>query len=538
MLLCYLVTFHSAFAQVHIINGSWEWPDQGLTLNPEGDTDGGGLVYDLLPYENTLVVGGGFLYAGGIVAQRLAVWDGQSWSTIAEGFPNNSVNTLMSLDGALYIGGIFNFINGVQIDRCAKWDGETWSELGDGLLPTVSVRDLQAWADGTGSILFAATQTVFRWDGKTWSIPGGGLSGCCGGALALEVFDDGTGPALYVAGNFKYAGGVLCNGIAKWNGEQWSSLGQGLTESWAYGTALAVFDDGTGPELYLGGHFTQVDGQPIATVARWNGESWSAVGDPDLHPGTIVEELRVLDDGSGPALYLADVVNVQRWDGKIWRRYPSIYGTYTMAIFPGPDGPALHIGGGLNLGDNQDPRYTNIAYFVPKRGGFACGDFNGDGHRQSGGSGHPPGGLQQLPRPRLPRRRRRRRRCRPVRSRHAPGPLRPAVRVASGIPAWRRQARPLDAGCRADGFSRRHVLILHVDNAQTAWFLRGATRSAVSCPREKPWAWHPRACSRSTPTPRPKNAWGWTSRDSSSTCCEGTIEGASRTGYTSVVPRK
>jgi hypothetical protein len=34
---------------------------------------------------------------------------------------------------------------------------------------------------------------------------------------ALAAFDDGTGPALYVGGDFEQAGGVLSTGIAKWS---------------------------------------------------------------------------------------------------------------------------------------------------------------------------------------------------------------------------------------------------------------------------------------------------------------------------------
>jgi hypothetical protein len=35
---------------------------------------------------------------------------------------------------------------------------------------------------------------------------------------ALTVFDDGSGPALYVGGSFTQAFGVTINHVAKWNG--------------------------------------------------------------------------------------------------------------------------------------------------------------------------------------------------------------------------------------------------------------------------------------------------------------------------------
>ncbi|MFH0983158.1 MAG: hypothetical protein V2A79_16685 [Planctomycetota bacterium] len=98
--------------------------------------------------------------------------------------------------------------------------------------------------------------------------PGFGLLGVDADVNAITVFDDGTGPALYAGGAFTAAGGVLANRIAKWNGTQWSALGSGLTGgSSPYVSALAVFDDGTGPALYAGGEFTTAGGVPANRIA-------------------------------------------------------------------------------------------------------------------------------------------------------------------------------------------------------------------------------------------------------------------------------
>ncbi len=43
-------------------------------------------------------------------------------------------------------------------------------------------------------------------------------------------------------------------------------------------SAAVVFDDGNGPALYIGGEFTSVNGMPANRVAKWDGQSWSAVG--------------------------------------------------------------------------------------------------------------------------------------------------------------------------------------------------------------------------------------------------------------------
>ena len=65
--------------------------------------------------------------------------------------------------------------------------------------------------------------------------------------LALAVYDDGSGPALYAGGGFSTAGGVVVHHIARWDGVRWSALGSGMNKSWV--EALAVYDDGNGPAL-------------------------------------------------------------------------------------------------------------------------------------------------------------------------------------------------------------------------------------------------------------------------------------------------
>src|SRR5262245_6872612 len=122
---------------------------------------------------------------------------------------------------------------------------------------------------------------------------------CCVNALA--VYDDGSGPALYAAGDFAQAGGVAANGIARWDGQAWHSLGAGVS---GVVYALTVFDpDGPGPlrpELVAAGGFSAADGQPVAHIARWNGQVWSALGGgtPDFYPMALVSWDR---DGPGPA---------------------------------------------------------------------------------------------------------------------------------------------------------------------------------------------------------------------------------------------
>jgi hypothetical protein len=67
------------------------------------------------------------------------------------------------------------------------------------------------------------------------------------------------------------AGGKFVNHIAKWNGSSWTALGQGFL-----GTPLALALSGS--KLYAAGSFTAAGGNPANHIAFWDGSSWSALG--------------------------------------------------------------------------------------------------------------------------------------------------------------------------------------------------------------------------------------------------------------------
>ena len=134
-------------------------------------------------------------------------------------------------------------------------------------------------------------------DGSGWWVLDVGVNGR---VRAMEVYDDGTGEALYAAGDFTEAGGVSASRIAKWDGTSWSALGAGLTGGSVY--TLVVFDDGGGEALYAGGDFTTAGGAAATRIARWDGATWTTLGEG---MNGEVRSLAVFNDGSGNALYAA-----------------------------------------------------------------------------------------------------------------------------------------------------------------------------------------------------------------------------------------
>jgi hypothetical protein len=318
----------------------------------------------------TLVAGGTFTTAGGVTVNRIASWDGGSWTALGDGFASAgwpNVSCLLPFDAGfgpdLIAGGYFPTTGGVGVNSIARWDGSSWWPLSgpsgtgvaaEGEIGTVS--DLAVYDDGSGPALYVGglfttaggltANGIARWDGNSWStLDGPSGTGVDDGSLsayvaALAVYDDGTGPALYAGGRFTTAGGVTVNHIARWDGSSWSPLaGPSRTGMSSEVFALAVFDDGTGPTLHAGGRFTTAGGVTVNHIARWDGTSWSSLTGPN---GTgligIVKALTVFDNGSGPALYAGGGVstaggvtvnNIARWDGSAWSGVTTPTGTGT-----------------------------------------------------------------------------------------------------------------------------------------------------------------------------------------------------------------
>jgi hypothetical protein len=272
-----------------------------------------------------LYMGGQFTLAGGMHANGVARWDGQGWSTLASGV-DDPVRALTVFDDgsgsgpALYVGGDFATAGGQVASRIARWDGQSWSALSSGMNGPVHALAVFDDGSGAGPALYAggdftmaggqAANRIARWDGIGWSAVSSGTSAA---VYALTVFDDGSGagPALYAGGKFSTAGGQSAMRLAKWDGQSWSAVGGGIASGdgvWAF----AVFDDGSGagPALYAGGDFHSAGGTSAESIARWDGQAWSALGSGlDPYPSSLdtptVQALAVFDDGSGagPALF-------------------------------------------------------------------------------------------------------------------------------------------------------------------------------------------------------------------------------------------
>jgi len=392
---------------VRLENGAW----RGV---------GGGLGNGISSLESCDEPGGPRLFAveaflvGTEPRQRVDRWDGTSWTLGVGGFQTVSGETLYDLqafdDGsgggpALYVGGVFTQAGGTPANGVARWDGTSWSAVGAGpgftvfklgpfdpgsgpvllaggsgllsewsgvawgppqeMLTVGATVDLQSFDDGSGAVLLVCQQgptnlqpnvTVSRWDGQEFRALGPWLNGGVGALLPVGP-GLGLDPGLYVGGFFTIAGGGSAHGIARYDGNSWSSLTSGVGGPRANVAALELFDDGGGPALYAAGEFETAGGQPALNVARWDGSGWSPVGG-----GTngIVTGLEVYDDGQGggPALYACGLFTLAggvscpflaRWNGTVWSPLGAGVTDFVFALTVHDDGqgggPALYAGG-------------------------------------------------------------------------------------------------------------------------------------------------------------------------------------------------
>jgi hypothetical protein len=200
--------------------------------------------------------------------------------------------------------------------------------------------------EGRGPALFIAGSfegRLAKWKAQGLGMPGAGMNGS---VWTLATHDDGSGAALYAAGSFT-AGGDAGASVLKRTGTNWAAVGEPFVRinSSAGIRVLRSYDDGSGPALYAGGQAAYLGNVQLG-IARWNGAAWSRVG-ADL--SGEVWALCEFDDGTGTALYAggSSAGAVHRWNGHAWDTAGSWLSgrAQTLAVFNDGSGPALYAGG-------------------------------------------------------------------------------------------------------------------------------------------------------------------------------------------------
>lgn len=256
-------------------------------------------------YNGVLIAGGRFEYIvnpdGGVVrdANHIAQWTNGAWASLAEGFGSNdsevTCSALAVYNDLLIVGATIVEI-GTTYDYIRYWDGQRWRYSGLGGLngPVKSLAQYNEDLIVGGSFQRTSTiisRYIIRWDGSGlhgWYPMGSWLGqGSDVAVNALAVYHGD----LIASGSFGLADHVSCNGIAKWNGSEWSRLGSsndGYDDAYGFANALVEYH---GRLIVGGGYWPALE----SCIVAWDGTSWLTLGTGIGGPGDVVTALAVQD---------------------------------------------------------------------------------------------------------------------------------------------------------------------------------------------------------------------------------------------------
>ncbi|MFN0134299.1 MAG: GC-type dockerin domain-anchored protein [Phycisphaerales bacterium] len=305
------------------------WNRATNTFSPVGGGLSGGFTNGfltaILPFTPSggggerLVVAGFFDNAGGVPqTASLAMWNGSAWQAMGTTWTGNTRGSIWSM---------------------ATWNGRLY--VGGGVVNTQQPPAPPGMGYPIGGAPWAG---LASWDGQEWESHIASITGFSPYVGALAVFNDGSGEALYAAGRFTGINGVTGTGlIARWNGTAWSSLASGLTSTSSTTglEAMTIFDDGTGPALYVAGGTFFGSGLPVCNVAKWNGNTWTSLGG-QLGTGRLTS-IAAFDDGGGTKIYIGGTAMVPinqfaRWENGQWA---SVDGGFTGSAIPPSNFPSV-----------------------------------------------------------------------------------------------------------------------------------------------------------------------------------------------------
>ncbi|MCH8478550.1 MAG: hypothetical protein LAT56_11475 [Wenzhouxiangella sp.] len=338
----------------------------------------GGTVVALEAVGSNVVAGGTFNAAGAAPANRLALWNGSSWSTIGAGPVHgpgfgSTISTITAHAGDLYVGGELNFADagGSVCGPCVmRWDGSAWHALpfeptfGSSFLDTVD-----ALASHDGQLYVGVTNFsgqpgggLRRWSGSQWQTLGGtdetsigvsllsisqgllvggtsnapgatpryGLMRWAGSQFFSAGQPGGQGSSFIVTSVLEHEGQIYAArgvAIARWDGSEWTSLPGRFNGSIF---ALAMYQG----MLYAGGVFSQINGEPALRIARFDGTDWLPVGGGITGEGGLEPLVRDLKVVNGQ-LYVAGEFDqagsvtansIATWNGSNWAALSSLFG--------------------------------------------------------------------------------------------------------------------------------------------------------------------------------------------------------------------
>ncbi len=263
------------FASFDLIDNAW------ITYGPGIANTNGARVYSITSYLGNVVIGGNFAEMDGQAVDKLAIFDGTSWTT--PGAIDQPVYSLFSDDSVLYIGGQFNSIDGnTAIRRIGAYYDNTFYSLGRGLDNNVLSINKDP---NSGAILIGGqfgkafdrnnnpltVDALVAWNDSTW-LP---FASIVDGSRRVEkiiVEEDGS---IFIAGRFGTLNGDSFYNIAFFDGCEFYNFGSGVAGENNIIKGLAQIND----RLFVGGSFNAAGNFPSYGFGAFEFTTLPAVSD-------------------------------------------------------------------------------------------------------------------------------------------------------------------------------------------------------------------------------------------------------------------
>ena len=283
-----------------------EWVYLGDSLDAfKSRLETSSIIYD---DEGTLIIGGDFKgrtnNAGDQILYGVAKWNGADWETLGDGIIGGTANSSIELfdlhvgpGGDIYAAGSFQNSGETLIRNIARWDGTSWLPLGN-LGNGLSTAAYAMTTDANGHLIVGGTFTradvisagqgitalrVARWDGENWHPMGDGLPET---VLSLTTSSDGIIHA-----------GTQGGRVYKWEGEEWIAMGGGFSNTnGSSGRSIQALEFDNNGFLYAGGGFDTYNGQHMRRLARWDGEDWTEISPGIENSNGVVTSLLIHND--------------------------------------------------------------------------------------------------------------------------------------------------------------------------------------------------------------------------------------------------
>lgn len=275
--------------------------------------------------------------------------------------------SIFRYNGILYIGTALSG-NGFM-----KWSGSSWDTTGisaNGLVTSMCVYNGEMYVGGLFShIAGINAQGLAKFDGLNWSaVSGFPFSGA---PLVYSIAE--YNGELYVGGQFLDSTGNVMN-IARWNGSQWNNVGVGFNGGMA---EVACFTECNGI-LYIGGSFDIAQGNVSNYVAQWDGNTLSDVGGGTIGVwstnGQVFDLFTYHNEvyAAGVFSYAGGVFadRIAKWDGTNWCGFGDTLSNGVLAVAEYND--TLYMGGAFYTIDSD----TVIAFAKWTGGNYVdtCGN--------------------------------------------------------------------------------------------------------------------------------------------------------------------